>query len=252
MDSVIRFPYQLSSLLSTLSCILITFLRLLHLTNWWFPENKKRYHCYWHHFFYATKFACSTNLVSLETRQVCYKFLHQKRPSFFHRCKTYRTEVSHFSLYHHYTPDKAIQCHTPSWSHDHISSNAKAVFFSGASLKGDCLNFFLGGTLTLVSDWVFRWVVSLRDAGLISSSLSDDSHSLSLTNGVLSRAAGRSFTWRRVPLTDTDCSQRTLETRPFFKLEVHRLLGGFTQTGSPILYGLCISLQLGRHTLSIP
>ena len=33
-------------------------------------RKQKRCHCYWHCFFYATKFVCDTNLVSPETRQV--------------------------------------------------------------------------------------------------------------------------------------------------------------------------------------
>ena len=65
-------------------------------------------------------------------------------------------------------------------------------------------------------------------------------------------AERRSFTWHGVPLTDTNWSLTTPVTRLFSRLEVHQLLGGFTQTGSPILYGLRISLRPSRHTPSIP
>ena len=88
-ELVICFPYQISSLLSVLLEVFVTFLCLLCLSNWWSLEKQKTRHCYWHCFFYATKFACDTNLVSPETRfvshanrQVSYKFLLQKQPSF--------------------------------------------------------------------------------------------------------------------------------------------------------------------------
>ena len=58
------------------------------------------------------------------------------------------------------------------------------------------------------------------------------------------------MTW--VPVTDMDCSLMTSVTSPFLNLEVHRLSGGFTQTGSPILYGLWTSPRLDRHMPSIP
>ena len=61
------------------------------------------------------------------------------------------------------------------------------------------------------------------------------------------RAGWRSFTWHKVPFNDTDCLLKTPVTHPFLKLEVHRLLGGFTQKGSPILYRLRISLRPGGH-----
>ena len=76
MNPVICFLYRVSSTLSTLLEVLVTFLRTssVKLAACW---KQIRRHC----FVYATKFACDTNLVSPESRQVSYKFILQKRLS---------------------------------------------------------------------------------------------------------------------------------------------------------------------------
>ena len=162
-------------------CILIIFLCSLCLSNRWFVENKKIPHCYWHCSFYATKFACDTNLVSPETRQVSYKFILQKRLGFLPPALYMQNMLSlgksFFFISQLYTPKS-----------DFLSARTQTFIFVtqflftitpspgliitwvtmwmwsfilGASPKGNCLNFFLRRSLRLVSDLVFRRVASL-------------------------------------------------------------------------------------------
>ena len=80
--NMICFPYRLFSSLSTLLCILITFLCLfsVKLVIW---RKQKIPLLLALLLFYAIKFACLTNLILPETRWVSYKFLFQKWLSFF-------------------------------------------------------------------------------------------------------------------------------------------------------------------------
>ena len=125
----------------------------------------------------------------------------------------------------HFRGSIPVHCHTPSWSHDHIGNNADMAFCFGCFSEGGLTELFF---LEELSNWSVAGFsgesLVFCDAGSISSSLSDDSCSLSLTSGVVLRAGRRSFTWCRVPLTDKDCSLTTPVTCPFLKLEVHRLL----------------------------
>lgn len=56
----------------------------------------------------------------------------------------------------------------------------------------------------------------------------------------------------RFPLTNTECLLITPLMHPFLKLVVHQLVGGFTQTESPMLYGPYTSSRLGGNVESTP
>ena len=63
-------------------------------------NKQKRRHCYWHCSFYATKFACNTNLILPESLYIyIYIYMHTYINCWHSTLKTCRTEVSHFSLY---------------------------------------------------------------------------------------------------------------------------------------------------------
>ena len=141
----------------------------------------------------------------------------------------------------HFCGSILVHCRISSWSHGHIGNKADAIFCFGCFSKGGLHQLFPQRSCS--QSGVSGESLVSGDAGLISSSLSDNSRSLSLSNGVVSKAERRSFTWREVPLTNMDCSLMTPVTQPFLKLDMHRLLGSFTPTGFPILYGLCISLH---------
>ena len=133
------------------------FAGLLCLSDWQFAENK-RCHCHWHCSFYAKKFACDTNLILPETRQVSYKFLLHKRSSLLlpalYMQYTLNWGKSFLFISPLYMPDKVwlsfcenmvhlhfcsshpIHCHTDSWSHDHTGSNMDAAFCFGCFSEG--------------------------------------------------------------------------------------------------------------------
>ena len=103
MDSVIRFPYWLSSSRYYMSS------SLFFICSVWQTgglQKKKRHHCLWNHSFYTTKFACNANLILPEMRQVSYKFLLQKWLNFLPPQDTLNWDKSFLFISLLYMPDK--------------------------------------------------------------------------------------------------------------------------------------------------
>ena len=174
-----------------------------------------------------TKFACDTNLVSPKMRQVSHKLLLQKQMSFFTAGTLYTRQSVALFLREHRRPFLWLN----SCSHRFQMLPWRGIAWTSSLEK--------------LSDWSVTGFSSellvSRDAGLISCSLSDDSCSLSLTNGIILRA-------EIFPLTDTDCSLMTPVTHPFLKLEVHWVLGQnlLFCTGCAFLFD-----QVGTHHRSL-
>ena len=89
-----------------------------------------------------------------------------------------------------------VHCHTPSWSYDHKGNNADVVFYFEFLSEGELaepLPQKSSRNGRLVDFQVNRPYQELQDQS-INNSFSDDSCSLSLTDGVISSAGRRSFT----------------------------------------------------------
>ena len=251
---------------------LLFFSRLLWVCQSVSLQKTKNRPCNWYYSFYATKSACNTRRdkcpinSSSKSSQVFFLFFFVFLPPAYNTQDTSNWDKSFLFLYRRptrQTKSGSLSArprwtfipvarfpftYTSSWSHDHISNNADVVFYFGRFPERG----LLGQKYPRRSSQTGRLPSVSLDASSINSSLSDDSRSLSLADRVVSKAGWRSFKWRGVPLTDTDCSLTMSVTRNFLKLEVNRLLGGFTLIWSPLLYELRISLQPSGHTPSIP